>query len=79
MFHLPATLQGAEWKGDAHIAYSQVIRFREREAVDFLRELSQAVKRADPKLGVTVCYSPPRPVDRDHQVGGRDRTGSHKN
>jgi len=36
----------------------QVVAFRERKAVEFLRELSQAVKGADPGIDVVVCLLP---------------------
>jgi hypothetical protein len=36
----------------------QVVAFRERRAVDFLRELSQAVKGEDPGIDVIVCLLP---------------------
>lgn len=37
---------------------SEVIAFREGKAVEFLRELSQVVKRVDRSIDITVCILP---------------------
>lgn len=36
----------------------EVIEFRERKAIEFLKELSKTVKETNPKIDVTVCLLP---------------------